>query len=57
MPLPSLIPEADTIVFLPKNHALEKPGPGFIRQFLSQAVTGRGANQVVMRHEDMQVST
>ena len=57
MPLPSLIPEADFIAFLPKNHALEKPWPGFIGQFFSQAVTGRGANQVVMRHEDMQASS
>ena len=56
MPLPSLIPETEAIVFLPKNHALEKPGPGFIGQFFSQAVTGRGANQVVMRHEDMQAN-
>ena len=56
MSLPSLIPETDAIVFLPKNHALEKPGPGFIGQFFSQAVAGRGANQVVMRHEDMQAN-
>ena len=54
--MPSLIPEADAIVFLPKNHALEKPGPGFIGQFFSQAMTGRGANQVVMRHEYMQAN-